>query len=361
MSLIVDIEKKLKDMTLKIAFETAGPGQVTGILGASGCGKSVTLKCIAGIMTPDKGKIILNGRILFDSDKKIQVRPQERHAGYLFQSYALFPNMTVQQNVELVLAGTKPERAETAMKYLELLHVADLAKNNPQRLSGGQQQRVALARILASNPDVLMLDEPFSALDYYLKEKLQIELMETLKEYRGEILMVTHNRDEIYRLCSQMCVLDQGRVVTAGATGEVFQNPGTVAAAKLTGCKNIEKVQVLSGHTLSVPAWNMVLKLKKEIPAGTDAIGIRAHYFRRLKPGEGGNRLLCRCRQLLEDPFEVTVILENGIWWKIPKDVWAKDYGCQVPEQIIIPDESILFLRQEARDGENRAGASGSR
>lgn len=346
MSLVVDIEKKLKNITLKMAFETRELGDITGILGASGCGKSMTLKCIAGIVTPDKGRIVLHDRVLFDSEKKINVKTRDRNVGYLFQNYALFPNMTVQQNVELALHGTKAEKAEMAGEYLELLHVSDLAGNYPSRLSGGQQQRVALARVLASKPDVLMLDEPFSALDYYLKEKLQLELLEVLKTYQGDILMVTHNRDEIYRFCQQIYVLDQGHVVTLGETKAVFENPKAVAAAKLTGCKNIEDVEILSEHKLRVPAWNAELQLEKKIPANIRAIGVRAHYFRVPEVGETKNLLPCVCVQLLEDPFEVTIIMEHGIWWKIPKDIWKTVYKEKVPDWFVIPDESILFLEQ---------------
>ena len=229
-----------------------------------------------------------------------------------------------------------------ASNFLSLLD--DLADNYPSRLSGGQQQRVALARILASKPDVLMLDEPFSALDYYLKENLQLELLEVLGMYQGDILMVTHNRDEIYRFCQNIYVLDQGQVVTSGGTKQVFKDPKTIAAAKLTGCKNIEAIEIISGHHLRVPAWNADIHLQRTIPENTKAIGIRAHYFRLPEPGETENVLPCHCRQLLEDPFEVTIIMENGIWWKIPNDIWRKTYGQTVPEWFMIPDESILFL-----------------
>lgn len=345
MSLSVEIEKKLKDITLKISFETHGAGDITGILGASGCGKSMTLKCIAGLMTPDRGRIVLNNRVLFDSEKKIDMKTQGRKTGYLFQNYALFPHMTVRQNVELALPGSRREKAETASRYLELLHVEELAERYPSHLSGGQQQRVALARILASKPDVLMLDEPFSALDYYLKENLQMELLEVLNLYDGDILMVTHNRDEIYRFCQKIYVLDQGQVTASGETKQVFQTPGSIAAARLTGCKNIEPVNVLSDHMLFVPAWNMEIHVDRPIPAKTSAIGVRAHSFRLPVCGEQRNLLSCRCRQLLEDPFEVTVILENGIWWKIPKDVWREVYQETIPEMLVVPEEDILFLQ----------------
>ena len=154
MSLQVDIEKKLKDITLKIAFETRPGDGIHGILGASGCGKSMTLKCIAGILTPDRGRIVLNGKVLFDSEKGIDLKIQKRNVGYLFQNYALFPHMTVGRNVEIAARGRTPaEKRETAEKYMELLQVRELEHNDPGRLLGGQQQRVALARILASGPD----------------------------------------------------------------------------------------------------------------------------------------------------------------------------------------------------------------
>lgn len=345
MSLVVDIEKELHHMTLKIAFQTKDAKEITGILGASGCGKSMTLKCIAGIISPDRGRIVLNGRVLFDSDRKINLKPQERKVGYLFQNYALFPTMSVLQNIQLVLSGDKKSREKEAMGYLKLLHVEELAGRYPSKLSGGQQQRVALARILASKPDVLMLDEPFSALDSYLKESLQIELLEVLKSYRGDVLMVTHSRDEIYRFCHEIYVLDQGQAVASGRTKEVFETPGAVAAAKLTGCKNIADVKRLSNHRLLVPQWGAELILEREIPQWTQAIGIRAHYFRRPEEGECKNVLPCCVRQLLDDPFEVTVIMENGIWWKIPKDIWDASYGQKTPKSYVIPEESILFLK----------------
>lgn len=345
MSLVVDIEKTLNNMTLKVSFETGSAEDITGILGASGCGKSMTLKCIAGIVTPEKGQIVWNDRVLFDSDKGINLKPQQRNVGYLFQNYALFPTMTVSQNIELVLAGNKKRRRAEAAEYLEFLHVGELADCYPSRLSGGQQQRVALARILASKPDILMLDEPFSALDSYLKETLQIELLEVLRDYKGDVLMVTHNRDEIYRFCHQIYVLEQGNVVAFGRTKKVFDAPGVVAAAKLTGCKNIVSAKVLSKRKLWVSQWESELELEYDIPEWVEAIGVRAHSFRKPKEGENRNVLRCRVRQLLDDPFEVTLILENGIWWKIPKDIWISSYDGQVPEWYVIPGECIIALK----------------
>lgn len=348
MSLKVEIKKKLRDVTLDVTFDTAKDSGITGILGASGCGKSMTLKCIAGIVTPDEGRIELNGRVLFDSEKGINVKIQDRGVGYLFQNYALFPHMNIQENVEMALNGTKKERQKEAMRYLEMFHIEELAKRYPSRLSGGQQQRAALARIMASKPEVLMLDEPFSALDYYLKEKLQLELLEELKRYDGDVLLVTHSRDEIYRFCSTIHVIDEGEVVVSGTVKDVFKEPETVSAAKLTGCKNIEEIKYVDPHTFYVPKWDMQVIIKnREVPADKPFIGIRAHYFIPAHEAAGGNVMECRLSQLLEDPFEVTLILANDLWWKIPKGRWKDEMKERVPEFLVVPEESIFFLKDK--------------
>lgn len=347
MGLFVDIEKKLKDMTLQVRFDTSSHQGITGILGASGCGKSMTLKSIAGIITPDRGRIVLNGRVLYDSEKRINCSVQDRHVGYLFQNYALFPHMTVYQNIQIAAAGTGAEKEKLCRFYMDLLQIRELAGHNPSRLSGGQQQRVALARILASGPEVLMLDEPFSSMDAYLKESLQIELLDILNTYQGEILMVTHSRDEIYRFCDRVHVLDQGKLVASGATKEVFQNPQIVAAARLTGCKNIVPVRRISEHQLEVPDWNRSLYVEQSIPEETEYIGIRAHYLQPAGADTPGNVIRCRWKKLLEEPFEMTAILEEGIWWKISKEDWNKVCHRQLPEYLRLPEDSILMLRKE--------------
>ncbi len=347
MGLFVEIEKKLKDLTLQVKCDTGQTTGITGILGASGCGKSMALKCIAGIITPDRGRIVLNGRVLYDSETRTDLRVQKRRVGYLFQNYALFPGMTVRENIQIAVPGKEEEKRKTADFYLELLRIQEIAGRYPAKLSGGQQQRVALARILASKPDVLMLDEPFSALDAYLKEKLQIELLDILQEYRGDILMVTHSRDEVYRFCSQVHVLDQGKLVASGETKAVFADPQMTAVARLTGCKNIVKGKKITQHRMEIPAWGMELEFKQKIPDWAEAVGIRAHYLEPVPSDTGGNVIACRWDKVLEDPFEMTGILDNGIWWKISKEDYRNLYGRKMPEYLRIPEESILFLREQ--------------
>jgi molybdate transport system ATP-binding protein len=184
MSLTVDIHKQLGRFSLDASFRA--DGGTLGLLGASGSGKSLTLKCIAGIERPDRGKILLNGVTLFDSERWINLPPQKRRVGYLFQNYALFPNMTVRQNI---LCGIRWERdrarrAAELRRVVELLHLQGLEEQRPDQLSGGQQQRTALARILVSRPELLMLDEPFSALDEHLRDQLQIQMKKLLDAKR---------------------------------------------------------------------------------------------------------------------------------------------------------------------------------
>ncbi len=353
MSLIVEIEKKLNDKLLQVAFSTEENQGITGILGASGCGKSMTLKCIAGIETPDKGRIVLNGRVLFDSEKKINVSVQKRRVGYLFQNYALFPNMTVEENITAALRYhpdqkkrkmSREELKSRAEDYMKLFHIMDVRDSYPAKLSGGQQQRAALARIFASEPEVLMLDEPFSAMDAFLKERLQLELLQILGNYQKDILMVTHSRDEIYRFCKTMLIIEDGRQAGYGSTMEVFENPCTIAAAKLTGCKNIEKIERISDHEMWLPGWNTTLKVKAVIPEYATHIGIRAHYLREAKEEQKENCVECRNGRILEDPFELVVVFDRNVWWKISKEVWQQEHRERLPERLEIPEESILYL-----------------
>lgn len=208
----VNIQKELNEFDLNVDFELKN--KRLGILGPSGCGKSMTLKSIAGIVDPDNGFISLTGdeeTTYFDSSKKINLKPQKRNVGYLFQNYALFPNMTVEENVACGLS--KDDDGKKVSEMIKRFHLEGLEKRYPRQLSGGQQQRVALARILAYSPDVILLDEPFSAMDTFLKDQLRIELLNLLRDFEGFSIMVTHNRDEAFQFCDELIVLDKGKVI----------------------------------------------------------------------------------------------------------------------------------------------------
>ena len=281
MSLEVNIAKKLEGFTLRVEF-TAG-STATALLGASGCGKSMTLRCIAGIVKPDAGRIVLDGRVLFDSEQHIDLPPQQRGVGLLFQNYALFPNMTVEQNI---LCGLKAEkdkavRRERCAEMLRAMRLEALAKRCPAQLSGGQQRSANTS------------------------------------------LVVPHNRDEAYRLCREMAVMDGGRVLRTGTTKEVFADPQSITAARLTGCKNILPCTRVDAHTVRLTGWDAPLRLAAEVPEHCTAVGIRAHDLAPCAPG-AQNALPVKAVSSSENPFDWNLIFlapdgTTRLWWKVSK------------------------------------------
>lgn len=207
----VQIYKKLAEFDLDISFQVND--NILGLMGASGSGKSMTLKCIAGIEMPDQGRIVLNNRVLFDSEKKINVPIQKRNVGYMFQSYALFPNMNVYENISVGLRARKVKDVDIVVqKVMQQFRIFELASRYPKQLSGGQRQRVALARLIAYEPDVLLLDEPFSALDEDLKKDLLQELKSEL-QISKPVIFVSHDKEEVNYLCDLKYKIKQGEII----------------------------------------------------------------------------------------------------------------------------------------------------
>ncbi|MBR3187818.1 MAG: ATP-binding cassette domain-containing protein [Lachnospiraceae bacterium] len=343
MQLILDFEKKLEDFHLHVHYE--GQASRIGILGASGCGKSMTLRSIAGIETPDRGLISLSGRDLFDSEKKINLRPQQRRVGYLFQNYALFPTMTVEQNIMAGVRGSKEERQKRAQEMVHAFQLEGLEKRRPAELSGGQQQRVALARIMAYHPEALLLDEPFSAMDYFLKEKLRLEMKQVLQKYAGLSILVTHDRDEAYQLCDHLLLMHEGSVIADGPTKEIFDHPKTVEAARLTGCKNISRIRPLGQHRICALDWdNLELTTQEEVTEEITHAGIRAHDFFPCADESAENRIHVENPVLTELPFEWYIVLQNKIWWKVPKDIRSHDFSERLPRALCVDPSAIMLL-----------------
>ncbi|MDO5424598.1 MAG: ATP-binding cassette domain-containing protein [Eubacteriales bacterium] len=350
MALYVDIKKDFGEFVLQTKFEA--DGGVMGILGASGCGKSMTLRCIAGIVKPDEGHIELDGTVFFDSEKKIHVKPQDRHVGLLFQNYALFPNMNVQQNL---MMGLKPyekdkKKAKAAVEeMIRKFYLTGLEKHKPSQLSGGQQQRVALARILLSKPRMLMLDEPFSALDEFLRWNLEMELSEVLREFGGNTLFVSHNRDEIYRICDRVCVMDQGKSSPVIPVKQLFESPKSRAAAHLSGCKNFSRARVKGEYKVFAEDWGVLLECEETPPEGFAWIGVRSHYVRPVTAEEAKkkkNAFRCRILKVVEDVFSIVVMLR-------PVEARESDGAEQHLEQIRM---EVTKERWEAFCGQEQPG-----
>ena len=347
MSLEVTIAKRFEGFTLHADF--AAGNTAAAILGASGCGKSMTLRCIAGVVKPDSGRIVLDGRVLFDSEKGIDLPPQQRNVGLLFQNYALFPNMTVEQNILCALKKEKDPAARKAAcgSVLRAMRLEELAHRLPSELSGGQQQRAALARILAGRPRILMLDEPFSALDSYLREEVEGEVGSLLSNFDGTALLVTHDRNEAYRLCREMIVMDSGEVLRAGTTKEVFADPRRLTAARLTGCKNILPCVRVDEHHVRLTGWERELTVALPVPEGCCAVGIRAHDFAP-EAADGENRMPVQVGASSESPFDWNVICTAAddagkLWWKVSKTTLSSPPP-QAPAYLRVAPENIMPL-----------------
>lgn len=365
MSIKVQIQRKLDSFLLDISFQSEC--RRIGILGASGCGKSMTLKSIAGIETPDQGHIEAEGRTLFDRADRINLKPQKRNVGYLFQNYALFPTMTVEKNIAAGLKGSRQENEVRVREMVKKFQLQGLEKRLPGQLSGGQQQRVALARIMAYEPDVILLDEPFSALDMYLKDRLQQELMDMLADYRGTVIMVSHNRDELYRFSEELLIIDQGHIAAAGETKELFRNPVSREAARLTGCKNFSRARRVDAHTVEADDWGIILHTKGEIPEDVQWLGYRAHDFVPVWGERGENMLRFDLESNALLPFERNYYLrpensagyiESGaaadtdhhqearnICWFVQREKIEELDAKGFPNYLLFKEDRILFLK----------------
>lgn len=348
----MDIVKSLNNFDLKCKLNLGN--EVVALQGSSGSGKTTILDCIAGIKNPNKGIIKIDNKTVFSSSKNINLPIKDRHIGYLFQNYALFPNMTVEENIGVGLKISKDEKKKNIAEMIEAFHLQGLEKKYPRQLSGGQQQRVALARCIIYKPDVLMLDEPFSALDTYLKEKLQTEVLDLLKLYKGEVLMVTHSRDEAYRFCENIVVIEKGKSILIGNTKETFKNPKLKEVATLTGCKNISECKIISKNKVYLSDFDITLNLEKEIDEEFKFIGIRAHDFEVAKNREEKNTIEFKINKIVEDLFEYSIIAENinskikrensNIVYKVRKEEWDKR---ETNEKLYlkISEDKLLFLR----------------
>lgn len=347
MELEVSIRKQLRNFELVADFSVNN--EIFALLGASGCGKSMTLKCIAGIETPDSGRIVLNGRVLYDSEQGINQKPQQRRVGYLFQNYALFPNMTIKENLIFAASGTKEQKKAKAAENLRRFSLTELADAYPRELSGGQQQRAAFARILGSDAEILLLDEPFSALDSYLKWQLELELDDVLRFYGGAALLVSHDRGEVYRLADKVAVINQGQMEQAHPTKELFQNPETLAATLLTGCKNISAAQKLDDCHIRAEEWQLDLR----VPVAEKAryVGIRAHFLEKKEfPAE--NTFPMEIVKVIEDTFSYLVMVRRkgtdakAIRWELSKEDWLKFQASEKELYLHFPPEKIMQMER---------------
>ena len=316
MSLEVAIEKNVAGFRLSVEF--TADGAPLGLLGPSGSGKTMTLRAIAGLETPDRGRIALHGRVLFDSELGVNVPARARHIGLLFQNYALFPHLTASENIAFgVRHLPEAEMNRRVAAQLAAAHLDGFAERYPATLSGGEQQRVALARALAIEPAALLLDEPLSALDTHLRGALERQLREMLASYGGSTLFVSHNLEEAYRVCQNLVVLANGSLAAQGPKEEIFRHPPTLEVARVTGCKNFSRARLLSDGRVEALDWGCMLRVEQVFAKPPEHVAIRANHVRvhspqKLNAKNSENVYPCWLAAMTETPFRVTLDLRIG-------------------------------------------------
>lgn len=368
MSLEVRIQKRFGSFTLDVDFSAGN--ETLGFLGASGCGKSLTMRCIAGIETPDEGRIVVNGEVFFDSATHVNLRPQQRKTALLFQNYMLFPNLTVQQNVAAGI-GRKIARAERdgiVARELARFGLSGFEGRYPAQLSGGQQQRVALARMLAAQPGILMLDEPFSALDAHLKGVLEQNLVDLFDAFEGTILYVSHDIDEAVRFCDRIAVVEAGSILEIDTPRELVDDPKSEAALKLSGCKNAPRAEYASDHEVWVPKWGIRVRTQRAVPRDVSHMGIRAFYVQRAD-GPGPNNYRVRVDRVSDSRFDRSALLgfldredaegsavsreddemrflHQHLFWRVSKLVMSEDELPEVGDELWVhlPEDKIYLV-----------------
>ena len=332
---------------------TIEDGDIFGIIGLSGAGKSTLIRCINFLERPTEGQVIFDGVDLGTITHR-ELLKKRQSMSMIFQSFNLLSQRTALGNIcyPLEISGVdKKEARERARELLKVVGLADKEKSYPVQLSGGQQQRVALARMMIGEPEAILLDEPFSALDGYLKDVLQREMQDFLQDYKGDMILVTHSRDEAYKFCKELSIVDKGRILVTGETKSIFEQPGLMEAARLTGCKNYSSIKKLGEYEIFAEDWKLKLHTAEKVGEDITHVGIRGHWLRPAsEPGE--NCMPVQVSEYMETTFEHQYMIANkeekaseGLWWMRPKNSFTEDPDQDLPEYLYLPPEHLMLLK----------------
>lgn len=344
----VDIYKDFGSFKLDVAFKSTD--EVLGILGPSGSGKSLTLKCISGIIKPDRGRIILNDRVLFDSERNINLKAQDRKIGYLFQDYALFPNMSVYENIKTGIRDKNADFKNIINKKLEEMNLTSVKDNKIYQISGGEKQRTALARILVNDADLLLLDEPYSAIDEYLRWKIEIDIKDTIEKYKIPTVFVSHNMDEVYRMCDSLVTINKGKGEAIKKTKDLFTNPETLSAAEISGCRNFSRIEKVGEDKYRACDWGIDLEIVTY--RKSDLVGIRSHSIEILEDNNSKNTYPLDIVKEIEEIYKYSLIVKpqsstnpESLRIDIDKEKWNRLKG---KEKLYfhIDEKDLLYLKK---------------
>lgn len=336
----VAIKKDFGKFKLDVNFKT--DDEVMALFGASAAGKSLTLKMILGIVKPDEGRIVLDDRVLFDSEKKINVKTKDRRIAYLFQDYALFPNMSVRENVKTGFREKVSNMDEIVDNYLKDFSLYEVKDRLPGSLSGGQKQRVALLRILVNDAKLLLLDEPFSSLDSYLSWLVEEDVRKFIFDYNIKSILVSHDREEVYRMCDSIVVIDGGKSYPKLKKEELFTNPKSLPGALLTGIKNFTKFEKVSDDIYFAKDWGINLKINSF--KNCDYLAVKAENIEILENKDGENCFKLEEIKRLEEINKTRLFVKDEMSNEGSIIIDLKETDESKLNYFRIKEENLLFL-----------------
>ncbi|HEX5370644.1 MAG TPA: ABC transporter ATP-binding protein [Dehalococcoidia bacterium] len=348
--LSVSFEKRVGSFHLRPAFDA--DEEMVVLLGPSGSGKSLTLRAIAGLLTPDRGRIEVPDGVVFDSDQRVNVPPQRRNVGYVVQNLALFPHLTVADNIGFSIdAWPRDARAQRIGELISMLGLEGLESRLPNAISGGQQQRVALGRALAARPRILLLDEPFTALDAPIRNALRREVAKLRRQLGLLALFVTHDLQEAYALADRIAVYDQGEVLQFGSREQVFGTPASVRVAQLLDARNIFEGTVVSKTEafteIETPWFRARARAEGWLAPNTRAaLSVRPEHVILLRPGRGHSDVL---DTILDVELEEEIATGNNhrLYLRVIKD--DSPTGCVLEADLSAHPFDVMGVASEKR------------
>jgi molybdate transport system ATP-binding protein len=307
-----------------------------------GSGGSFLLHCIAGLETPDRGKIQIHGKTVYDSEKNICVKASERNVGYLFSDYSLFPHMTVEENVACAYRGKRKEKERIVESYIRKFDLEGLEDEYPSSLKDEQKQRTALARIMIREPAMLLLDEPLLGNP---KEVLRSNLMRYLKEFQGGCILSSEDPENVFSICSWIAILQDGKLLGSGPREELFARPGNVQAARLTGVQNFSRVEILDEYHVRAVDWGIALRTEQKAEEGTAYVGIRSHLIKAVEE-YAQNCMPVEPKERWEGVNSARYKVRNPECQESAELIWKSAPGIGMPPYLYFPPEDLMLLKE---------------